>query len=400
MSEGGPQTAQAATTLSPVLHPLRFWRDRLISEQLRSFALVGILLLVWVVFEFMTNGLFLSPRNLSILSLQVAITAILCAGIVMVIVPGHIDLSIGGAVVVCAIVTAMAMAKYHIAMPIAMLLTLVAGIALGVWHGFWIAFMGVPSFIVTLASFIALRGFALVITNGVSISPDVSITFLANYYLPQWATIAMVTLLWVGFVVLAWRSRVARLAAGIEVPIVSSVLIPAAVFGAVCLVGMVIALAYLGLPLPVAILLTIIAVVTLVLRNTRFGRHLYAIGGNAEAARLAGISIRWHTFWVFLAMGLLYGIAALIYISRLDAAQPTGATGEELLVIAAAVIGGTSLMGGRGTVIGAILGAVLMESLNNGMSLMNLPSSYQQVAVGVVLLLAVFVDVRSRKTVR
>jgi ABC-type xylose transport system permease subunit len=159
---------------------------------------------------------------------------------------------------------------------------------------------------------------------------------------------------------------------------------------------MIIAATYRGIPLPVVLVLAVVATTGGVLRYTAFGRRLYAIGGNRSAALLAGIDIRRQVTIVFAAMGALYGLAGLMLVARLSSAPPTAGQGLELNVIAAAVIGGTSLMGGRGTVGGAVIGALLMESLANGMSLMNLPSSYQSIAVGLVLLLAVYVDVRGR----
>ena len=164
-----------------------------------------------------------------------------------------------------------------------------------------------------------------------------------------------------------------------------------------CFGAALVSLSYQGVPLPVAIMATVVLSASFVLGNTRFGRQLYALGGNREAARLAGINVRRSTFSVFVIMGLLYGVAGMVHIARIGAAEPAGAQGQELLVIAAAVIGGTSLSGGRGTVIGAVLGALLMESLNNGMSLMNFPASYQLVTLGAVLLLAVYIDVRTRR---
>jgi D-xylose transport system permease protein len=371
--------------------------QRFDSSQLRSFALVGILLVVAVVFQFMTNGLFLSPRNLTNLSLQVSVTAILCAGIVMVMVPGNIDLSLGASIILCAVMASLAVIDFHVPTWVAMLVGLLTGLALGVWHGFWVAFMRVPAFVVTLASFIGLRGLEIVITEGHSLAPGPDISAMAHFYLPQWLTLALLILLWVGYLILKLRSRSARTAAGIEVRVATFVALPMALLGILCLGAAFVTTSYQGVPLPVAIMAAVVVSVSFVLGNTRFGRQLYAIGGNREAARLAGINIRRSTFSVFVIMGLLDGVAVMVHIARFGAAEPAGAQGQELLVIAAAVIGGTSLMGGRGTVVGAVLGALLMESLNNGMSLMNFPASYQLVTLGAVLLLAVYVDVRTRR---
>jgi ABC-type xylose transport system permease subunit len=158
-----------------------------------------------------------------------------------------------------------------------------------------------------------------------------------------------------------------------------------------------IAFSYRGAPLPVVILVLILAVITFVMSRTAFGRRLYAIGGNPSAAQYAGINISLHCLIVFVAMGALYSVAGLIMISRIGVAVPTAGTGLELTVIAAAVIGGTSLFGGKGTAVGAVVGALLLESLNNGMGLMNVESSFQLIVNGLVLLVAVYLDIRSRK---
>jgi ABC-type xylose transport system permease subunit len=371
------------------------WR-RLIAKQVRSLGLLAVLCVVFLAFQVLTKGLFLTPRNLTVLSVQMAITAILAAGIVMVMVPGLIDLSIGATVAFCAITAAVAMSRFGASVWTAIALTVVVGTAIGAWHGFCVAWMNVPAFIVTLASLMALRGSALLVTEGRTIAPGGNITFIADFSIPVIGTAVILVALWMGFTSVRMRERAARLAAAIETPLLSSLMLPVGLLGALCIAGITVALSYRGMPLPVAILLVVAAGITFTMRQTRFGRHLYALGGNPEAARLAGISRQSHAFWVFLVMGVLYGVAGLIFVSRLNSAPPNGAIGLELNVIAAAVIGGTSLFGGIGSVIGAVMGALLMESLNNGMSLMNLPSYYQQIVVGLVLLLAVYFDLRSR----
>ena len=207
---------------------------------------------------------------------------------------------------------------------------------------------------------------------------------------------AILIALWLGFSALQIREWRAQLAAGIATSLVSVVLLPSVAIGAVVIGAVFIAGNYQGIPIPVAIAIGIIVIASGILRYTAFGRRLYAIGGNRHAAYLSGVNIRRHTVLVLAGMGVLYGIAGLVLVARLDSAPPDAEAGLELDVIAAAVIGGTSLLGGRGTVAGAVLGVLLMESLANGMSLMNLPSAYQSITVGLVLLIAVYVDIRSR----
>jgi D-xylose transport system permease protein len=366
-------------------------------QGLRSLGLIGVVVVIWLILQYLTNGLFLSPRNITNLTVQVAITAILAAGIVPLMVGGHIDLSIGAAVAFTAIIAAVVREDFGFTVPMAIAAALVIGLAIGAWQGAWVAWSGVPAFIVTLASLLALRGAALLITGGATRSPGRDMTFIASAFVPAEVTALIFGGLWLGFLLLLLRDRSARLSAGMSSPFTTSIAAPAALVGVVAVGGTVVAVSYRGMPLPVAILLATVAVIWFIMRFTRFGRHLHAMGGNPEAARYAGISIARHTFAVFLGMGLLYGVAGLILLARLNTAPPNAAIGLELQVIAAAVIGGTSLLGGVGTVAGAVIGALLMESLNNGMSLMNLPSYWQQITVGGVLLLAVFFDLRGRR---
>ena len=368
------------------------------STQLRSFGLVGILILVAVVFQILTGGIFLSARNLTNLSGQVAITAILAAGIVLVMIPGYIDLSIGATVSFTAVIAAMVSATYGFSFWETVSAVLAVGLLIGAWHALWVAWLGVPAFIVTLSSLLAIRGISLVLTDSQTISPDDSLLVISDTALSTAWSILLPLALWAGFAALQLREWRARHSAGIPASFAATVGVPVAL-GAIVLAGAIATtVSYRGLPVPVAIVLAVIAVTSFILRYTAFGRRLYAIGGNRQAAELAGVNLRFHGVMVLLGMGLLYGVAGLVLVARLDSAPPGAEVGLELNVIAAAVIGGTSLMGGRGTVMGAALGAILMESLANGMSLMNLPSAYQSITVGLVLLFAVYADMRSRGT--
>ena len=382
-------TAVSATprlTLANILSQSRF----------RLIPMIAVLIFIWIVLEMLTGGLFLSARNLTNLSGQVAITAVLAAGAVLVMVPGYIDLSLGATVAASAVVAAFASTVYGFGFWPTVLVTVGFGVVLGFWHAYWIAWMHVPSFIVTLASLLAIRGVSLVITNAETISPSMDMLVISDASLPPLGSIVVLLGMWLIFSLLQWREWRAQVSAGVPASFKILVLLPAVSVGAVSFLGMIIAANYRGIPLPVAIVLAVVAFTGGVLRYTPFGRRLYAVGGNRQAALLAGIDIRKHITVVFAAMGALYGVAGLMLVARLSSAPPTAGQGLELNVIAAAVIGGTSLMGGRGTVAGAVIGAVLMESLANGMSLMNLPSSYQSIAVGLVLLFAVYVDVRGR----
>jgi ABC-type xylose transport system permease subunit len=366
------------------------------GSQVRSFSMIGILVLVWIVFQILTSGIFLTPRNLTNLSGQVAITAILAAGTVLVMVPAYIDLSIGATVSFCAVIAAMASSQFHLSVPITILVTLLVGLLIGIWHAIWIAVLRVPAFIVTLASLLAIRGLSLVVTSSTTPSPDVGLLFISDASLPGWASLLVLLAVWAAMAALQWREYEAQRAAGIMPSVFTIVVLPVFFTGVLVGATAAVALSYRGLPLPVLILLAVMMITGAILRLTAFGRRLYAIGGNRQAAALAGIDIKRQTFIIFMGMGVLYAVAGLVLVARLASAPPNAGTGMELNVIAAAVIGGTSLLGGRGTVAGAVIGAVLMESLSNGMSLMNLPSAFQAIAVGLVLLIAVYADIRSR----
>jgi D-xylose transport system permease protein len=381
-------------------------REAVPIEQLRAFSLIGVLLVIWVTFQILTNGLFLSPRNLTTLAVQVSMTAILAAGIVMIMVQGYIDLSIGSAVAFTGMVATLLIDPTRgiglTTSPfVVIMVTIFAGMAIGAWQGIWIAWLGVPAFIVTLASLLALRGAALTITGGSTTSHQGLLTFLAAGFVPAgWATLFLILIVsaFAGLRVIDRRARM--MATGQHIPLLTSILIPAVLMGSLAAAASAIAYSYRGAPLPVVILVLILVVVTFVMSRTAFGRRLYAIGGNLSAAQYAGINIPWHCLVVFVAMGALYAVAGLIMISRIGVAVPTAGTGLELTVIAAAVIGGNSLFGGKGTATGAVVGALLLESLNNGMGLMNVESSFQLIVNGLVLLIAVYLDIRSRKELR
>jgi ABC-type xylose transport system permease subunit len=379
------------------------WPSSLSIDQFRAFSLVGVLFLIWIAFQLMTHGIFLSPRNLTTLTLQSAITAMLAAGTVLIIVPGYIDLSIGSATAFIGVLAAMLVdpnrgwaLTNNPAIVIAV--TILAGMVLGTWQGFWVAWMGVPSFVVTLASLLALRGAAYTITGGSTVSHNDILSFLAADFVPgSWTAVGMFFLVavYVAIKYIDWKARAAIAAK--PTGFLTSAGIPIAVTLVFAIGVSAVSFSYRGMPMPVAILGVVLAVITFVMARTVFGRRLYAIGGNPSAARYAGISAKWHCFFVFLIMGALYGLAGIMLDARMGLAVPSAAVGLELNVIASAVIGGTSLFGGLGTAVGAVIGALLLESLNNGMGIMNIETSFQQIVDGLVLLVAVYLDMRNRR---
>jgi D-xylose transport system permease protein len=388
----------------PQLSGLQPWKLRSLSlQQLRAFGLVGVLLVIWVVFQILTHGIFLSSRNLTTLAQQAAITAMLAAGTVMVIVPGYIDLSIGSASgftgVLAALLIDPARGLGWTESPVIVsAVTIAAGMAIGAWQGLWVAWLRVPSFVVTLASLLALRGAALTITGGSTVSHGGVLAFLADDFVPaSWTVIAgavlAVSYTWTKYV--DWKAR-----AGVTTRRTSFVASSGASIAVIAMFAILVsavAISYRGTPLLVAVMAGVLVAISVLMSRTVFGRRLYAIGGNPSAARYAGINDKWYCFLVFLITGALYGLAGLMLDARIGVAVPDAGTGLELTVIAAAVIGGTSLFGGVGTAIGAVIGALLLESLNNGMGLMNIESSFQQIVDGLVLLVAVYLDMRNRR---
>ncbi len=385
-----------------------------IKHNSKQYTMFLALIAIWVTFTFLTENVFLTPRNLSNLFVQTVTTAILAIGMVLVIVTGHIDLSVGSVLGFAGAVCAMLMIKAEWGVIPSVLATLAVGMAVGAWHGFWVAYRKVPAFIVTLASMMAFRGLIIGITGGqtqgLEMAPEAvadRFKLIGQGYLPTFAaaeegqlhdTSLYLVLVVIGlFVLSALRRRRARRQYGFEVLPAHVEALKLAFVSAVIAAFGAIMVAYLGIPWSVIFVLVLMVIFSFVAEDTTFGRHLYAIGGNPDAARLSGIDVPRHTFGLFILMGLMTAIGGIVYTARLNAATTSAGQNAELDAIAAAVIGGTSLLGGEGTIFGAIVGALVMTSLDNGMSLMNLDITYQYVIKGLILLLAVWVDMAQRK---
>jgi D-xylose transport system permease protein len=405
----------------------------------RMLGMVGALLLIWIAFHVLSGGLFLTPRNLWNLSVQSSSVAIMATGMMLVIVTRNIDLSIGSmlgfiGMVMGVVQTDLLSQLFGFGYPANWVLTLAAGLALGVmigaFQGYLIAYLGIPAFIVTLGGLLVWRGAAWWVTSGQTVAP-LDDTFRLMGGGPEgsigatWSWIvgaaACIT------VVLSLRQRrIQRKKFHFPLrPVAAEVFLGGAacalILGAVAIayaypwpVGSVrryaeahhitlpdggIFIAH-GIAIPVLIAIAVGVAMTFLATRTRFGRYVYAIGGNPEAAELAGVNTRWVIVKTFMLMGLLTAVGAAVSIARLNAATSSEGTLAELLVIAATVIGGTSLAGGVGTVAGAMLGAVLMQSLQSGMVLLGVDTPLQNIVVGVVLVLAVWVDTVYRRGAR
>ena len=377
-----------------------------IRNNMRQYTMIAALLLIWLIFSILTGGIFLTSRNLSNLFMQMVTIAIMTSGMVLIMVAGNIDLSIGSVLGTLGALAAWLMAIKGLNPIAAILITLAAGLMVGIWHGFWIAHRSVPAFIVTLASQMAFKGFTLAITKGTTIGEfSESFKNIGQGYIPSFSpedsmhlsTIILVAVAVVVFILATIRTRKKRIRNGFTVlrpslEIAKIVIITAAILG----VGLVFA-SYRGIPYAIVLLIVLAGIYIVITTRTPFGRHVYATGGNQEAARLSGVNIKKTLMIICISMGILNAVAAIVFTARLNAATTTAGAGMELDVIAGCIIGGTSPWGGVGTIFGAIIGALVMASLDNGMSLMNLPIMYQFIVKGLILLVAVWIDYSNRK---
>ena len=350
----------------------------------RALTLVGALAVIWIAFSLATDGTFLSARNLSLLTRQMCVTSLLAIGMVMVIVAGQIDLSVGAMAGLLGGVAAMTYVKMDWPLAVAFAATLALGALLGFVQGNLVARFQIPPFIVTLGGMLLCQGAMLGLTKGVAIAPGPSFLRVGQAYIPPTAGWALAGGLAAAFLLAAFRGSPAA-----RWPRVGLAALP--------LVVTAVMNGYEGIPLPVLIVLVLAAVYSVMGQHTPFGRRLYAIGGNREAAFYSGIDIKRHLIAVFTLMGAMAGVAGVVLTARVGAATAdTGRMGE-LDAIAAAVIGGTSLLGGQGTVWGALLGALVMASLDNGMSLMNTEAFLQPIIKGLILVTAVGADLAARR---
>lgn len=368
------------------------------ASALRAYAMIIVLGLIWLFFHWATDSIFLTSRNLSNLMTQMAVTAILAVGMLMVIVSGNIDLAVGSVLGFAGALAAFSLTTLEYGMSVSILLAIGVAIVIGLFHGALIAYLNIPAFIVTLGGLLAWRGATkwLLGGNTIPVSDEV-FKAIGQGNLPK-------TIGWVlaGVAILFVLFMVYRSAASIKEYGLGDANYGAAVLKALLPIGAIVAFIwvmnnYQGVPVPVLILLAVALFGAFLTNSTTFGRYLYAIGGNADAARLSGINNKLNILKVYALLGALTGAAALIFTARVGSASPDAGTLKELDAIAACVIGGASLMGGRGTIFGACLGALIMASLDNGMSLLNVKDYMQDIIKGSILVAAVGLDMMGRK---
>jgi putative multiple sugar transport system permease protein len=385
---------------------------RRFSFNVRESGIYIAFLAIVVLFSVLTDGALLQPQNISNIIVQNSYILILAIGMILIIIGGHIDLSVGSVVAVTGAISAVLMVNHEVAWPIALLVTIAAGALIGAWHGYWVAYFGIPAFIVTLAGMLVFRALTLTVlgNQGIGPFPD-AVRTLANGFTPGTlgnvalgplggadvisllAALAAVT----GIVVTQWRGRAARITYRQKVdplPLFAGKMIG---FAVVILFVVVQLARFKNLPWVLVLLAGLVLGYSLLAGRTVFGRHIYAIGGNLQAARLSGVDVRRVTFWVFVNMGALAAVAGVIFAGRLNQAGPTAGGNFELDAIAAAFIGGAAVQGGVGKVAGAITGGLIMGVINNGMSLIGSPSERVMLVKGAVLLAAVAFDVWAKR---
>ncbi|TDC01766.1 sugar ABC transporter permease [Nonomuraea longispora] len=383
-----------------------------LSLNLRSSGIYIAFALIVALFSVLTDGALLTPQNISNIIVQNSYVLILAIGMILVIIAGHIDLSVGSVVAVTGGLAAVLMVNMSVPWPLALLITLLAGALIGAWQGYWIAYFGIPAFIVTLAGMLLFRALTLTVlgNQGIGPFPDQVRTlangftsgYLGNIGLGALGGADLFSLLVAvaavaGMVAAQWRSRTARQGYGQVVdPMAVFVLKMAA--GAALILFLVVQLArFNNLPWVLVLLAVLVLAYSLMANRTVFGRQVYAIGGNLQAAVMSGVRVKSVVFWIFVNMGVLSAVAGIIFAGRLNQAGPTAGNAFELDAIAAAFIGGAAVQGGVGKIVGAITGGLIMAVINNGMSLIGSPSERVMLVKGAVLLAAVAFDVWTKR---
>jgi len=380
---------------------VRIGRFQIPTASLRAYTMLFALVLIWLFFQWATiderhpYGLFLGAVNFSKLLQQMAVTGVLATGMLMVIVAGQIDLSVGAVVGLAGGVAAMTQG-YGLVPSLGA--AILIGLLIGAVQGSLVAYANIPAFIVTLGGLLAWRGVILGLTKGATIPVELPVfkslgrDFVAPVIGIALGVVAIAAIAWLSIRRNQARRRHNLAAAGAGVTALRIILPALLIIGFVLLMN-----SQGGVPVPVIVLLAVAIVGAFLTQRTTFGRYLYAIGGNPDAARLSGIGLRKHILAAFCVMGVVAGIASLLHTARVGSATPDAGNLMELDAIAACVIGGTSLMGGRGTVFGAVVGALIMASLDNGMSLLDVESYIQNIVKGAVLVAAVGFDMLGRR---
>ena len=371
---------------------------KLKSVNLQVYIMLIAIAVIMAFFSVATDGAYLSARNISNLLRQTSITGILAIGMVFVIISAEIDLSVGSLMGLLGGFAAIADVWWGLPLSVTIIATIALGLIFGIWNGWWVAYRKVPSFIVTLAGYLAFRGILIGLTNGTTVSPiSGTMTVIGQGYLSDIAGVILGGIVVIGFALWGNYQRRSHQQLQLEVSALSKDFTKYALFAVIVLGAIYLLNDYRGIPFPVLVL-SVLAILGLFLsRKTSFGRHVYAIGGNIDAAKLSGINVEKTKLIIFAMNGVLVAIAGLILSARLGAGSPSAGQNAELDAIAACVIGGASLAGGVGSVFGVVIGALIIASLDNGMSMLDVPTFWQYIVKGGILLLAVWIDTSNKK---
>lgn len=377
----------------------------IIKDILGKYSMVFILIGLLMLFQVLTGGIIFKPLNITNLILQNSYVLVLALGMLLVVLLGNVDLSVGSVVAFVGAVAGKLMVDMNWNPLFAVPVALAMGAIIGIWNGYWIAYLNIPSFVVTLGGLLMFRGLTQIILGGKSLAPfPSSFQYISNGYLPSVfdSNLHLISLIlgallsiYIIFNMLRVRKRKIKNLYEVE----STSLFNAKLLMSVILImGVTYILSqYRGYPIVLIILGMITVIFSFLTNKTTIGRRIYATGGNRKAARLSGVNTKALEFWVFVAMGVMSALAGLILAARLNAATPQAGEGFELDALAAVYIGGASTSGGIGTVLGTIVGALIMGLLNNGMSIMGVGVDWQNAIKGLILIIAVVFDVWNRK---
>jgi putative multiple sugar transport system permease protein len=378
------------------------------GTNLRDYGLLGALVAIVLFFQWRTDGRLLYSGNVNNLIMQNAYVVILAIGMVMVIIAGHIDLSVGSLVAMIGAIVALAIKDWGLPWPLAIVIALLAGALVGAWQGFWVAYVGIPAFIVTLSGMLLFRGLAIVLLTDGTIGglPDGFVAVGARW-MPAWMghfgdgkdmlTIVIALIAIAGMFVAQVRARAKLKARSLPRPPLALFIAKNVVIGAFIFYFAYLLSGYRGTPYILIVLSVLILAYTFVLNRTVFGRHIYAMGGNRFAAVMSGVKTKKVDFYIFVNIGVLAALAGIVSTARAAGAVSSAGNFYELDAIAAVFIGGAAVQGGVGRISGTVTGALIMGVLNQGLSIMGVDSAWQQVIKGLVLLLAVAFDVTNRR---
>jgi len=378
---------------------------QMLKNNMRQYGMFIALVFIVIFFQILTEGILLKPLNITNIILQNSYILVLAIGMVLVIITGHIDLSVGSVAAFVGAISAVIMVEYQWPFYIAVIISIIVGAIIGAWQGFWVAYVRIPSFIVTLAGMLLFRGLTMLVLQGKSIAPfPETFQTISSGFIPDifgGSDIHLLTI-FIGIALSAlviWQEvKERRVQISYQFEVISKGLFIAKLAAMVLIVNVFtyVLATYEGIPTILVILFVLICIYTYVMKKTVIGRHVYALGGNEKAATLSGVKTKRVTFLVFVNMGVLAALSGLIFAARLNAATPKAGVMFELDAIAACFIGGASAYGGIGTVPGAIIGGLVMGVMNNGMSIIGLGIDYQQAIKGLVLLLAVGFDIYNK----